>query len=114
MKMPDDELMDEAAHATHTAGKGKEHKLMTMADVSERLQENFADEIADAKEYLCMARIADHASDEHDCHYLLEMAKDELTHAMFIHDFMERHGIDIPEEQEECFGKLKEEMAEFF
>ena len=112
MKMPDDELMEDSAH---TAGKGKEHhKMMTMADVSERLQENFADEIADAKEYLRMAKIADHADDHHDCHYLLEMAKDEYTHAVFIHDFMERHGIHIPEEQEEHFCELKEKMAEFF
>lgn len=111
MKM-DDELMEETT--AHASNKKKEHKLMTMEDVAGRLQENFADEIADAKEYLFMAKIADHAHDEHDCHYLLEMAKDEYTHAVFIHDFMERHDIHIPEEEQECFNKLKEEMAEFF
>lgn len=106
----DDELMDDTIHES---GK-KEHKMMTMSDVSKCLQKDFAEEMADAKKYLCMAKIADRADDHHDCHYLLEMAKDEYTHAMFIHDFMERHDLHIPEEHEECFHKLKEEMAEFF
>lgn len=112
MKM-DDELMDDTVR-TNGNGKAKEHKMMTMADVSECLQKDFAEEIADAKKYLCMAKIADHANNEHDCHYLLEMAKDEYTHAVFIHDFMERHDLCVPEEHEACYNKLKEEMAEFF
>lgn len=104
----DDEMMDD------TTVKAKEHKMMTMDDVAECLQKDFAEEIADSKKYLCMAKIADHAGNEHDCHYLLEMAKDEYTHAVFIHDFMERHELDIPEEQEMCYNKLKEKMSEFF
>lgn len=110
MKM-EDELMDDASLHHHKEGK---HKMMTMSDVSECLQEDFSEEIADAKKYLCMAKIADSADDEHDCHYLLEMAKDEYTHAAFIYDFMERHDLCIPEEHKECYDKLKEEMAEFF
>lgn len=114
MKMEDkfgDEPMEETAHS---GSKDKERKMMTMADVSECLHKDFAEEMSDAKKYLCMAKIADHAGDEHDCHYLLEMAKDEWTHAMFIHDFMKRHELHIPEEHEECYCKLEKEMAEFF
>lgn len=122
MKMDDkldDEMMDEPErrekrwkndeHESH-----KEHKLMTMEDVAECLKKDFSEEIADSKKYLCMAKIADNADVHHDSHYLLEMAKDEYTHAYFIHDFMERHNMCIPEEQEEVFHELKEEMAEFF
>lgn len=92
----------------------EEHKMMTMDDVSKCLQKDFSEEIADSKKYLCMAKIADSVGDHHDCHYLLEMAKDEYTHAAFIHDFMERHDLCISEEHEMCYIKLKEEMAKFF
>lgn len=119
----DDEMMDEPEHKERHWKDSehdrhhvdyKERKMMTMDDVSECLQKDFAEEIADSKKYLCMAKIADCAGDEYDSHYLLEMAKDEYTHAHFIHDFMERHDICILEEQEECFHELKEKMAEFF
>lgn len=114
-----DEMVDELGHKERYWKNGEyegheEHKMMTMEDVAECLKKDFPEEIADSKKYLCMAKIADGAGDHHDCHYLLEMAKDEYTHACFIHDFMERHDMCIPEEQEECFCKLKEEMAEFF
>lgn len=93
--------------------KGKK-KMMTMDDVSEFLQKDFSEEMEDSKKYLCMSKIADNAGDHHDCHYLLEMAKDEYTHATFIYDFMKRHDICIPEVHERCYKKLEEEMAEFF
>lgn len=95
------------------SGKGKS-KIMTMDDVAEALQKDFSEEISDSKKYLCMAKIADNADAYHDSHYLLEMAKDEYTHASFIHGFMERHDMCIPEAQEKCYNALKEEMAEFF
>lgn len=107
----DESLFDDKEVKAPVRGK---KQMMTMQDVSERLQEDFSEEIADAKKYLCMAKIADNAGDEHDCHYLLEMAKDEYTHACFIHDFMERHNVCVHEEHERCYCELKEEMAEFF
>lgn len=104
---------DEVLFETGTEAALKK-KMLTMEDVSKHLQKEFPEELAGAKKYLCAAKIADNASDHHDCHYLLEMAKDEFTHAVFIHDFMERHGMSIPEVQEKCFVELKAEMAEFF
>lgn len=89
-------------------------KMLTMDDVAESLKKDLPEEIADSKKYLCMAKIADSADDHHDCHYLLEMAKDEYTHATFIYDFMERHGMCIPEKQKEHYQELKAEMAQFF
>lgn len=111
-----DEDMD-MTEETVTGGHKKHvktHKIITMDDVSEQLKVNFADEIADSHQYLCMARVADKAGCEEDCHYLIEMAKDEYTHAYFIHNFMHEHGIHVPEEQEEEFMHLKEKMSEFF
>lgn len=123
MKM-DDEMMDmgesvdDGKHWSHSdrvcdlANDG--YKLLTMEDVSECLQKDFGDEISDSKKYLCMARIADCAGDEYDSHYLLEMAKDECTHATFIYDFMKRHDMCIHKSHETCYKQLKDEMAQFF
>lgn len=94
-----------------TSENGK--KMMTMDDVADHLQKDFPEEIADAKKYLCMAKIADCAGAYSDSNYLLEMAKDEYTHACFIHDFMERHGMHISEHHEKSYHKLEEEMAHF-
>lgn len=101
------EMMDEAFD-------GKKNKAMTMEDVAEQLSEDFAEEIADSKKYLHMAKVAEKADDYEDCHYLTEMAKDEYTHAYFIHSFMEEHDLDISEEQEKEFECLKDTMKGFF
>lgn len=120
MKMDDDEMMDEMVHDPKYVKHGdsnkehKSHKMMTMDDVAECLEKDFADEISDSKKYMRMAHIAENAGAYEDSHYLLEMSKDEYTHATFIYDFMERHGICIPEDQEVCYHELKEEMAKFF
>lgn len=92
----------------------KKKKMMTMDDVSECLQKDFSEEMEDAKKYLCMAKIADGAGDHHDSHYLLEMAKDEYTHACFIRSFMKHHEMEIPLAHEKRYKELEEEMAEFF
>lgn len=108
----EDEMMDEIS----VKGKHKEafHNIMTMDSVAETLADDFGDEISDSKKYLHMAKIADKAGDQKDCHYLMEMAKDEYTHAYFIHDFMKEHHMDIPKEQCEEFECLTETMKEFF
>lgn len=95
-------------------GSKEEHEMTTMSDVAECLKKDFVDEIHDSKKYLCMARIAECSGDEYAAHYLLEMAKDEYTHAAFIHDFMEKHNMCIHEEHETCYMKLKNEISCFF
>lgn len=104
----DDDMLDDK-----TEGK-KGHKIMTMEDVAHELHKDFEGELSDCKRYMCMSRVADDAGAHHDSHYLLEMAKDEYTHACYIHDFLEKHDIDIPEAQEEEYKKLSEKMREFF
>lgn len=113
-----DEDMEMDEHE-HEHGHGhemhdKKHKLMTMEDVSRELEKDFSDEISDSKKYFCMAKIADKAGCEEDCHYLMEMSKDEYTHAHFIYEFMKEHDIHVPEEQEKEFMELKERMEKFF
>ncbi|MDE7424993.1 MAG: hypothetical protein K2N51_15100 [Lachnospiraceae bacterium] len=95
-------------------GKDKKHKIMTMEDVAHELKKDFAEEIMDSKKYLCMAKVAEKSHCEEDCHYLTEMAKDEYTHAYFIHEFMIEHDIHVHEEQKREFEELKERMKEFF
>lgn len=105
--------LDETVYDPDTH-KEKEHKIMTMEDVANELEKDFAEEIRDAKRYLCMAKVADGAGNKHDAHYLLEIAKDEYTHARFIHGFMEHHDMWMQEEYEKSYEKLEEEMAQFF
>lgn len=107
----EEDMMDEVYDGK---GKEKKHRFMTMDDVATELEKDFAEEIADSRKYLCMAKVAEKAHCEDDCHYLLEMAKDEYTHAYFIHSFMEEHDIHVPEEQVRDFEELKETMKEFF
>lgn len=95
-------------------GRDKTHKFMTMEDVAKELKKDFAEEIADSKKYLCMAKVAEKAHCEEDCHYLTEMAKDEYTHAYYIHSFLHEHDIHVLEELEEKFEALKEHIQEFF
>lgn len=93
-----------------------EHKSMTFDDVVEELKRDFAEEIADSDKYYCMAKAIKRSCHDNDdaCHYLLEISKDECTHAMFIHKFLTEYDICIPEEQERDFEKLKMRMAKFF
>lgn len=114
MKMDGKFMEDFAEDEGMEVAAGKEHKSMTMEDVAHELKKGFADEIADSKKYHHMAKIAEKAHCEEDCHYLMEMAKDEYTHAYFIHNFMKEHDIHIPEEHEEEFEHLTEEMKGFF
>lgn len=113
-KFDDDMDMMEGMHEHMEHHKDKECKVMTMEEVGEELSKDFEDEIRDSKKYLHMAKIADKAGDYEDCHYLTEMAKDEFTHAYFIHSFMEEHGICIHEEHEKEFECLSETMKKFF
>lgn len=114
MKM-DSKFEDEMIDGMHGMyEEDKEGKMMTMEDVAEQLMENFADEIADSKEYFHMAKIADKFGDLEDCHYLTEMAKDEYTHAYFIHSFMMEHDMCIPEDHEKEFECLTNMMKDLF
>lgn len=108
-----DESMEDMTVAKDWKSDDK-HKILTMDDVADNLEADFMDEISDSKKYMCMAKVADSAGNHHDCHYLLEMAKDEYTHARFIRGFMVEHNISIPEDQDKCYHKIEEEISKFF
>lgn len=115
-KFEDDmEMSYEEGHGHHYAkDRDKKSKVMTMEDVADNLSKDLMDEIEDCKKYFCMSKVAEKSNNHEDCYYLLEMSKDEFTHAYFIHSFMIEHDIAIPEEQEKEFEHLKNKMKEFF
>lgn len=110
----DDKFDEDMEVEEYVGGSGKKNKVMTMEDVVRDLKKDFAEEIADSKKYFCMSKTAEQAGRDEDSHYLLEMSKDEYTHAYFIHKFMEENDIHIPEEQMKEFEHLKEKMKKFF
>lgn len=112
--MMDGKTEDSMVGVVKSWDKSKSKKVMTMDEVADHLADDFEDEIHDSKKYLCMAKVADHAGNSHDSHYLMEMAKDEYTHARFIRDFMEEHDMEVPEDQLEQFEKLEKEIEKFF
>lgn len=109
-----EDMLDDMTVSKDWKKDDRHHKAMTMDDVSKELEDDFEDEIHDSKKYMHMSRVAEKHGDYEESYYLLEMSKDEFTHAEFIHDYLEEHDIDIPEELEEKYKKLEEEMAEFF
>lgn len=114
--MDDDMMDDESMHKCNDAVERKHSdcNMMTMKDVACGLSNDFGDEIADSKKYLRMAKIAEDARLYSDSHYLLEMARDEYTHARFIHRFMDKYGMCIPEDLEERYKWLEDEISKFF
>lgn len=115
MRMDDSATVDDMLDDTMYKGKTtKDKKTMTMSDVADDLMEDFADEIADSKKYMRMAHVAESAKAYRDSHYLTEMAKDEYTHATYIRSFLKDHGIEIPEDQDEKYIDLREDMSKFF
>lgn len=113
MDFEDDEM--KGMHHEGKEGREKHHdKIMTMEDVANKLKGDLEDEINDSKTYFCMHKVAEQAGCDEDAHYLLEMSKDEYTHAYFIYSFMHEHNIHVPEDQAEDFEELQEKMQKFF
>lgn len=81
---------------------------MTMEEVHAKLVEELEDEIDSAVEYHQMAlTMEDHGCGE--CFFLMQIAKDEMSHAKWIHDYAHRRGLPIAEEVEKRYKEL--EMA---
>lgn len=90
------------------------HKMMTLYDITDKLYENFPDEINDANHYMDMAKSAHNMGHEELAHYLSEMAKDEYTHAMFIHHHLKESGIEMPEEWHKEWEELENRFRGYF
>lgn len=91
----------------------EKHKFTSMDDVITSLQCDLINEIADSHKYCQMAEAAKE-NDSDAYKYFTEMAKDEYTHAYFIHNYLIEHDVFIPEEREVAFKELKEKMKSYF
>lgn len=91
-----------------------EGHMMTLEDISKKLHGDFNDEIQDANTYLNMAKCAQRMEHHDLAHYLCEMAKDEYSHAKFIHMYLVENGIDIDEEDKADWHELEERFPHEF
>ena len=92
----------------------EEGHMMTLEDITKKLHEDFPDEISDANTYLSMAECAYQMEHQELAHYLCEMAKDEFSHATFIHEYLKKTGIPIDEEDAMEWSKLEERFRKKF
>lgn len=91
-----------------------EHE-MSVHDIKETFKKDFIDEVNDSNTYLDMAKAAEgESSNEHFIKGLYEMAKDEYTHAKFIHEMLVDWGCEIPENELMKWHMLKERVDRVF
>lgn len=87
---------------------------MKREELAKHLLTNFAKEVDDADKYYTMAMTAEE-TDYADLSYgLIEMAKDEYTHAQFIMNTMTEMGFDIPAEEKAKWAALDDKMHDSF
>ncbi|MDE7089366.1 MAG: hypothetical protein K2O54_04540 [Prevotella sp.] len=72
------------------------------------------DEIHGCCKYLDLAKMAEDAGEAELAHGLYEMARDEYTHAKFIHDHLIDWGCEIPQEEVTKYHQMKERIFRIF
>lgn len=88
--------------------------MMTLDEIEKALQGAFPDEIQDSNSYCDMAKSAETMGDRQTAKYLYAIAKDEYTHAKFIHEYMIDNGLPIPDIQEKAWKELSERANRTF
>lgn len=78
------------------------------------MMEDFPDEINDANKYLDFARMAKKHGDEEIAEGLIEIAKDEYTHAHFIREILIDEGLEMKPGVNEAFEMLKKRVERIF
>lgn len=94
--------------------KAKEAHEEHGMDIKKYFKHEFPDEMKGCNEYCDLARQAEKAGDRQLAYGLYEMAKDEYTHAKFIHDHLIEWGCEIPEAEMTKFHQTKERIARIF
>lgn len=92
----------------------KKHYRMSLAEITDKLHEEFEDEIEGANEYLNMANSAASMGHMDLADTLLAMAKDEFSHARFIHCFMKESGVHVSDEVHEDWKELENRFHKVF
>jgi ferritin len=90
------------------------HAVMSLQDITNKLIEEFPDEIEGANEYLDMAISAKEMSHNDLAMYLCEVAKDEFSHAKFIHHFLTRSGVSMSEDWKMAWSNLESRFRREF
>lgn len=101
-------------HYTKTDQKYKDHRMMSLSEITNKLHEDFSDEIEGANLYLDMANSAMHM---HHCDLadiLCAMANDEFSHARFIHCFLKESGIHVSEDIHKEWEELESRFHKAF
>lgn len=86
--------------------------MSDMAMIS-TLSTHLKDEIRDAETYISMASTAKAAGDMYLCKYLTAMAKDEYSHAKFIHSEIVKCGMKASDEDIAAFVAMETHLKEF-
>jgi ferritin len=89
-------------------------EMMTLQDIIEDFKHEFMDEVNGANKYLDEGWAADEMHYRDLCTHLCAMAKDEYSHAKFIHQTLMRYGIEIPTEEQTAWTQLEERMHQLF
>jgi ferritin len=82
-------------------------KMMTMADIANKLHEELPDEISGANGYLDMAISAQEMEHFETARNLAAIARDEYTHAAFIYHYMMKSGIDVSEKCKKDYDEME-------
>lgn len=88
--------------------------MMTSEELLKHLSDHLEDEISDSKGYLKMAKKADEIGKKEMAHYLLEIAKDEYTHARYIKKVMHEFELPISSDLMLKYNELESELNEYF
>ena len=101
----------EKYHGKETPHGGYEESLER---VKSYFSKELPDEIDGCCKYLDLAKVVDNAGNAEVARGLYEMARDEYTHAKFIHDHLIDWGCDIPQEEAMKYHQMKERIFRIF
>ena len=111
-------MMEDSHHKMtsyeHETDKHKEHRMMSLSEITDKLHEEFEDEIDGANLYLDMANSAAHMNHYQLAEVLCAMAKDEFSHAKFIHCFLKESGVHVSDEIQKEWTELDNRFHKLF
>lgn len=90
-----------------------EHEYSNNNTNIEHIYKHLNSEMDDCLKYIKMSNIVKN-SDTELSYYLLEMAKDEYTHASFIYNYLENKNYNISEDLKNKFLEVEKEATDYF
>lgn len=90
------------------------HHSYSLSEITEKMHQEFDDEIEDANMYLDMAISANDMHHEELAYWLSAMARDEYSHASFIHHHIKASGVELSEKDSKAWKELEERFHREF